>query len=118
MSEYLRQTLAHYREQRQKIMEQQLRPVEVMIRRIEADLGEASEEPGALDLPPLPLTTLTPEHNGDHKPAGNGKRPDIRADEFFSLTQGEAARKYLNMVGHAVSVDELLDVLRRGGCPV
>src|SRR5438067_12061231 len=105
MSEHIRQTLAHYKEQRQKIIDQQLRPLDLIIRRMETDLGEAPEEPSAADLPSLPLTTLTPDQNGDRKPPTNGKRPDIRPDEFFSLTQGDAARKYLTMVGQAVAMD-------------
>jgi hypothetical protein len=117
-NDYLRQTLTHYREQRQRILEQQLRPLDLLIRRIEADLGEASEEPVTLDLPPLSVPTITLEQNGDRKPSVNGKRPEIRADEFFTMTQGEAARTYLTKVGQAVSLEELVEVLNKGGCPV
>jgi hypothetical protein len=117
-NDFLRQTLAHYREQRQRILEQQLRPLDLMIRRIEVDLGEASEEPATFDLPPLSVPAITTDHNGERKLPGNGKRPEIRPGEFFTMTQGEAARAYLNRVGEPVSIEELVEVLNKGGCKV
>jgi hypothetical protein len=45
-----------------------------------------------------------------------GGKPKLRADEFFGLTQAEAARRYLKRVGQAVSFDELVHALQEGGC--
>jgi len=51
--------------------------------------------------------------------AGSGfAKPNIRPDAFVGDTYSIAAKKYLKQVGYAVSVDELVDVLKKGGCPV
>jgi hypothetical protein len=39
----------------------------------------------------------------------------IRPDEFFGMSQTEAATAYLKKVGHAVHLDQILDALRAGG---
>jgi hypothetical protein len=111
--DFLRQTLEYYRQQKLRKLEE-LRPLEAIIRQIELELGESAE--------PLPQfdTLIQPifEQNGERKPLTNGKRPDVRGDEFFSMTQSEAARTYLNKVGHAVPLEELVEVLNKGGCLV
>jgi hypothetical protein len=50
--------------------------------------------------------------------AVTGARPKLRDDEFTGITYKDAAKSYLEKVGHAVSMEELLDALRDGGCPV
>jgi hypothetical protein len=48
----------------------------------------------------------------------SGARPNLRPDEFTGKPYFEAAKSYLERIGHAVSMDELLDALRKGGSPV
>jgi hypothetical protein len=48
----------------------------------------------------------------------DGTRPKLRDDEFTGMTYQSAAKDYLTRVGHAVSMEELLEALRNGGCPV
>jgi hypothetical protein len=50
--------------------------------------------------------------------SNNGRSSDVRPDEFFGMSQSDAARAYLNKVGRAVSFDQLVQVLRRGGAEV
>lgn len=114
-NEFLRQTLTYYREQRQRIIEQ-LRPVDLIIRQIETELGETPDS-GSVEIP-LVFPPLAADGGGDRKPATNNKRPDLRGDEFFGMSQGEAARSYVTKVGHAVELDELLQALSKGGCHV
>ena len=47
-----------------------------------------------------------------------GARPKLRDDEFTGMTYQNAARSYLERIGFAVSMEELLDALRAGGLPV
>jgi hypothetical protein len=47
-----------------------------------------------------------------------GARPKLRDDEFTGMTYQNAARSYLERVGFAVSMEELLEALRSGGLPV
>jgi hypothetical protein len=49
---------------------------------------------------------------------GSGMRVKLREDEFTGKTYIEAAKSYLERVGHAVSMDEILEGLKRGGSPV
>jgi hypothetical protein len=112
-NDFLRQTLTHYREQRQRILEQ-LRPVDLMIRHIEAELGEAPDTTST-DLPQF----FSLDVNAERKPSPVGGKPAaVRGDEFFGMSQGEAARAYLTKVGHAVEVPELVAALNKGGCKV
>ena len=39
----------------------------------------------------------------------------IRPDEFYGMSNTEAAEKYLRQVGHAASLENIFDVLVRGG---
>jgi hypothetical protein len=114
-NDFLRQTLTHYREQRQRILEQ-LRPVDLMIRHIETELGET---PDTTFLPDFPQA-LSMDGNAERIPSlANNKRPgEVRGDEFFGLSQGEAARAYLRKVGHAAEIPELVAALNKGGCKV
>lgn len=108
----LRRTLEYYQEQFQKRADE-LRQVVTTIRRIESDLGIAVDDS---TIPALPF--LSPDIQTEQVVSGNGKRPSIRPDEYFTKSHGEAARDYLTRVGHAVAMDELLDALKKGGCKV
>lgn len=52
-----------------------------------------------------------PDANGHGGKAGS----HVTADQFFGKSQPDAAEEYLRRVGHAVSVDEILEALRAGG---
>ena len=54
-----------------------------------------------------------PAHSG-----ASGIKPKPRPDQFMGMTYQAAAKSYLEGVGHAVTMDELLEALKRGGCPV
>ena len=105
--EHLRKTLEHYRQQRQQKLEE-VRAIETMIRQLELDLGE----PATIEAPPLerdvapamarPISLISPLHS-------------LRPDEFFAMSQSDAAKAYLRLVGHAITFDELVEALRKGG---
>ena len=47
--------------------------------------------------------------------SGSLGRVEIRPDEFFGMSQMEAAYAYLKTVRHAVHLDQILEALRSGG---
>lgn len=112
-NESLRETLNYFKQQRDRKL-QEARNFDLTIQQLERELGEA------------PSTAEIVVNAGDSLPSMtervdivmNGKKPEIRPDEFFGMTQGEAARKYLKRVGHAVSFEELVEALQAGGCKV
>jgi hypothetical protein len=75
-----------------------------MIRQLERDLGEAS-------------TVENPSVAPDMGTSKSGLHPMnfIKPDEFFGLSQSDAAKAYLRKVGHAVPFEELVIALRKGG---
>jgi hypothetical protein len=111
-NESLRQTLDHYRGQEKQLLAD-LQTVRLMITRLERDLGEppsgAESQVNLSDSLPL---------MGERVEITNGRKPEIRPDEFFGMTQAEAARKYLKRIGHAISFDDLVAALQAGGCRV
>jgi hypothetical protein len=109
----LRETLEHFRAQEKKLLDD-LRSVRLTVRSIERELGIQGQEPDSLDSSDSGSTIDV----GVPSASGSliGGKPAIRPDEFFGLTQADAARRYLKKVGHAVSFDELADQLRQGGC--
>ncbi len=42
----------------------------------------------------------------------------IRPDEYFGLSQGQAAKKYLQQVGYAAHIEEIIKGITRGGVKV
>lgn len=106
--DFLKQTLEYYRQQRQKRIDE-LRTLETSIRQLEQDLGEPTVIANGADLP-AGLDPLA-ERSGF-----NDQKLEIRPDEFFQKSHSEAARMYLMKIGHAVSWDELVEALRKGGC--
>jgi hypothetical protein len=106
-NEHLRKTLEHYRNQRQaKLIE--LRAMETMIRQLELDLGElptVDADSGSSDIPASSMVRmggLSPMHY-------------LKPDEFFGMSQSDAAKAYLRKVGHAIPFDELVQALKKGG---
>jgi|SRR5579863_633067 len=105
--DHLRKTLEYYRTQRQQKLEE-ARSFEPMIRQLERDLGEISSlEAGevisiATDGSVSRMGGLSPLHS-------------LRPDEFFAMSQSDAAKAYLRKVGFAIPFDELVSALRKGG---
>lgn len=100
--------LVKYREERKQHLNQ-ARQLEALIRRLESDLGEPAETEGDADEVIIMDELASPP----------SKKPTtIHADEFFGMTHGDAARKYLEKIGKAVSLEELVDALNKGGCKV
>ena len=109
----LRQTLEFFLAERVKKVED-VRRLDLTIAQIKQSLGEPLDNPEQLEMPPAPSTAVPTTQTSRNI----GGRPMIRADEFFGLQYSDAARNYLRKSGHAVSLDELLDALRNGGCKV
>jgi hypothetical protein len=106
-NDYLKKTLEHYRQQRQAQLEQ-LRKMEVLIAHLEKELGEsASVEPNqtGIDFVNLAADVRPPE----------ARTAEIRPDEFYGMTQTQAAKAYLLRVKRAVSIDQIVEALRNGG---
>jgi hypothetical protein len=120
-NDHIRKTLDHYRRLREKRIEEvqpildEIRGYELIIQKLASDAKEpANIEPfslGTSAMPenPAPANTLTP------KPAA---KATIKPDEFFQMSQSDAARAYLRMVGRAISMDELVSALQAGGAKV
>lgn len=120
-NDWMQTALQHYRDQRERIVEQlppellfEFRAAELMIRKLEQDLGTG---PQILMSDPPYATSGAPVF-GISSPSRPPAKTEVRADEFFAMTISEAARTYLNRVGHAASLDELLEKLKAGGCKV
>jgi hypothetical protein len=118
--EALRKALEHYIQQKQEKLKEVQR-LDVMISGLSRDLGEVVPEA------PVPAEEDASDSIGDAwrenefgaSPASvTGPRSSVRPDEFVGETYSNAARRYLEKVGQAVSMDDLLDALNRGGCPV
>ena len=110
-NEFLKETLEHYKQQRQAKVDE-LRTLDITIRKLQADLGEPVEilEPfaGGGAIVEINAPTATPV-SVPYKP---------RVDEFFGMSIAEAARTHLEKIGHAVSVEEILRTITGGGCKV
>lgn len=113
----LKPALEHYRQKRAALLEE-ARKISLTIRQLEIDLGETPSE----DSPTATADgyRVSPDELPEYSPASApmGKSVEVRRDEFFGMTQSEAAKRYLEKVGHAVSMDELVGKLRAGGCKV
>lgn len=107
-NDYLRQTLEHYRQQRQAQLDE-LRKTEALIAHFEKELGEASSlEPGQ------PAASLDYSTVSEARTAPS-RTVEIQPDDFYGMTQTQAAKAYLLRVKRAVSIDQIVDALRRGG---
>ena len=94
---------------------EEMRPLIQRILSLDQDIGEATDL-SAILTESAALSTET--ETASLATSGGGARPKLRPDEFMGKTYFEAAKSYLERVGHAVSMDELLEVLKNGGCPV
>jgi hypothetical protein len=115
-NEPLRKALEHYLEQKRGKLEE-VRQLDLMIARLSRDLGEPNVETQIVEAPSDSMGNGWQEKAEIAlQPAGG--RANVRPDEFFGMTYTTAAKGYLEKVRHAVSMDELLEALDRGGCPV
>lgn len=108
----LLETLSYFKQ----LHERKLQEAQSALSTVQQLQRELGETPSGIEVPlnlaePLPAMADRVENL-------NGKRPDIRPDEFFGLTHGEASKKYLKKIGHAVSFEELVEALQSGGCKV
>jgi hypothetical protein len=118
-TDHIKKTLEHYRNLRNAKIEElkpqldEIRGYELLIRKLADDLNEpANVETINVATATAPgSTTLVAPKNG----AG---RRTLKPDEFFQMSQSEAARAYLKMVGHSISMDELVSALQDGGAKV
>jgi hypothetical protein len=119
--EPLRKALEHYR-QRKADKLKEVQDLEQMISRLSRDLGEMSPDVQADEEEQSSESGIgeawQESEYGPSTPSKNGMKASVRPDEFFGMTYSAAATAYLEKVRHAVSMDELLDALNRGGCPV
>jgi hypothetical protein len=120
-NDWMQTALQHYREQRERIVEQlppellfEFRAAELMIRKLEQDLGTGPQ----MVVSDPPYATSGAPVFGASSPSKTLAKTEVRPDEFFAMTISEAARAYLGRVGHAVSFDEMLEKLKAGGCRV
>jgi len=117
-NDFLKKSLEHWKQQRQKRIEEMLTEIAALdttIRQHQIQLGEKPEDlPSPLAMgqgPKGPEIKIPAAHTvtGDYKP---------RADEFFGKGQAEAAREYLERIGHAMSLDAIFQAIVNGGCKV
>jgi hypothetical protein len=120
-NEKLRGALEVYLEQKRAKLEE-VRQLDLIISRLSRDLGEATHEPQAEQEESDPGDAGSSEVWGDNGFGLASSRPaskaNVRPDAFFGMSYTTAAAAYLESVGHAVSMDELLDALNKGGSPV
>ena len=111
--ESIRQALDYFRQQRQAKLEE-IRGIELTIRQLERELGEApsTTNGGTEDLSASADPTTSSGSGGPRL------AKEVRPDEFFSLPQTEAAKAFLRKVGNAVSFDQLVEGLKKGGAQV
>jgi len=81
------------------------------IKKILTTLNMLKEYDNGIEIPDLKSLL-----NIDGKELGlKGDASSIRPDEFYQMTNTEAAEKYLKKVGHAVSLDEIFEAIQKGG---
>ena len=120
-NEKLRGALEVYLEQKRAKLEE-VRQLDLIISRLSRDLGEAAQEPQSEQERNDPGDTGNGETWGESglglASARSTSKANVRPDAFFGMSYTTAAATYLENVGHAVSMDELLDALNKGGAPV
>jgi len=120
--EHMRQTLEYYKKLREKTVAairpqlEEVRGFDAIIQRLASDLKEP------VNLEPLitESVVLSAPTNGSHAAVTPtpSSRPMLRPDEFFQMSQSDAARAYLRMVKRAISMEELVSALQAGGAQV
>ncbi len=87
--------------------------LEMMIRELESEASGQPAEPGDSAVSAY-LGTLP-----SAPPSQQGTRDlEIRPDEFFGMSHGDAAKAYLRRMGRAVLMEDLLEALKKGGCRI
>jgi hypothetical protein len=94
----------------------ELRPLIQRIMSFDQDLNESTDVMAIIMGGDTSLTPTTA--NGSGQVQVGGARIGLRPDEFTGKAYLDSAKIYLERVGRAVSVDDLLDALKRGGSPV
>ena len=112
-NESMRETLEYFKQQRSAKLDE-VRQMESTIRQLERELGE---EPSGFESDSQ-IVQSTEQSQKSNSLAFVEKGRELVGDEFFGLSQPEAARRYLKKVGRAVPVDEILIALQKGGCAV
>jgi len=110
-NEFLKESLEHFKQQKQSKL-QELRALDITIRQIQKQLGEVpDDQEDTLLLPSVAdvKSNVVGQAGGTYKP---------RADEFFGMSQAEAARTYLEKIGHASLLEDILRGITGGGCKV
>lgn len=110
-NDHMRQTLEHFRQQKQAKLEE-IRALDVTIRHLEKELGESSVNES------VEFVMSSADIQNPPQLVGTSRIADVRPDEFFGMQQTEAAKAFLRKVRQAVSTDQLVDGLRRGGAIV
>jgi hypothetical protein len=88
--------------------------LEMMIRELESEASGQPAEPGDSAASAY-LGTLLPAAPSSQQ----GTRDvEIRPDEFFGMSHGDAAKAYLKRMGRAVLTEDLLEALKKGGCRI
>jgi hypothetical protein len=107
--EHLTQTLEYFRQQKEAKLQEILR-LDVMIHDLERELGETPSNAITLDL-------TSPSVSG-YVPNSGVPTASMRPDEFFGMSQTDAARAYLKKIGRATSLEQILEGMKRGGAHV
>jgi hypothetical protein len=110
-NDYLRQTLEHYREQRMTQLDQ-VRKTEALIAHLERELGEAPTVDSGQSQTPIEYPTAIELRSSAPRTI------QIEPDDFYGMTQTQAAKAYLQRVKRAVSLDQIVEALRNGGAQV
>jgi len=118
-TDHIRKTLEYYRKLREKAIDEikpkldEIHGYELVIRKMADDLKEPA------NFEPLNLGSSAASTNGTPAstppPARSASRMAIAPDEFFQMSQSDAAKAYLRSVGKAISMDELVSALQSGG---
>jgi hypothetical protein len=113
--EFLREALDHYKQLRQAKLDD-LRTLDITIRQLQADLGDPPDQADPFAAGGAVGEVKNP--TAAQSTPGNGVTYKPRVDEFFGMSIAEAARTYLDKIGHAMSVDDILKTITGGGCKV
>jgi hypothetical protein len=87
---------------------EEIKALDLTIHHLEKELGETPRE--GMDFVKLAADLRNPVISG-----GAARQPEIRPDEFVGQKQTDAAKSYLGKIGHAVSLDQIVEALRKGG---
>jgi hypothetical protein len=110
--EPLRKTLEHYRQQEQQKLSE-LQRIRAIIAQLEADLGEppsSAEAPS--NAPSSPMSTVIGDAVALFR---NNASIPVRPDEFYGMSQGDAAKAYLRNFTKAIPYAQLVTALQNGG---